>query len=405
LKPVIAVLWILSIALAVGLTRLAGPDRVDSESRPSFEKVFGEFDPLLRGYLIGRSLQDLGPDDLPELQRVLVDRNMGIQPEEVRLVMLAWARFDAPGAYAWAREGPKGWRGTLTDEAIYAWGYHDGPEAMRVAEEIEDLEFRERLKQNALQGWLRSEDTPGVTDYIANYPDMKRRGRLFFLLAGEIVMTRGEGAAMDWVESLPDDVPNQLKLGVFHHVAKMVTSKDPMRAAEWFLEHREEPYSEGALTGIALRWAQHHDRPAFFDWLLAMSSDGFRAGERDKAVAQGFRSWMQIDPDAAQAWLLPMLPNPALDPAIEEALKRLLPTDPDVSMEWARRLSDEDERRGQTIRVGIRWRRDDPQAFSDWLKESDLSEETRRKILRAPAPERRGAAGKGNPKPAAAGKP
>ena len=51
---------------------------------------------------------------------------------------------------------------------------------------------------------------------------------------------------------------------------------------------------------------------------------------------------MQIDPEAAQAWLLSMLPNPELDPAIKEAIKRLLPTDPDASMAWVQRLDDED---------------------------------------------------------------
>ena len=83
MKPVIAVLWILSIALAVGLTRLAGPDRAGSEpgpsasfdessgERPSFDEVFGEREPLRRAYLLSRSLRALGPDDLPELLRGL----------------------------------------------------------------------------------------------------------------------------------------------------------------------------------------------------------------------------------------------------------------------------------------------------------------------------------------------
>ncbi len=403
MKPVIAVLWILSIALAVGLTRLAGPDQGGSEPSPSFDEAFAEFNPLRRAYLISRSLEDLGPENLPELLRVLEDRNMGIVPEEVRLVMVAWARFDAPGAYAWAQEGPKNWRAVLTDQAIYAWAYHDAPAAVRVVEEIEDLEVMARRRQSVIEGWLRSDDKEGVSEYIANFPDMKRRGRLIFLLAGEIVMAEGRDGAMRWTEALPDDAPNQLKLGLFHNVAKMVASDDPVRAAEWFLAHRTRPYSEGALAGIARRWVQHHDRPAAFEWLLAMSSDGLRAGERADAITHGFRSWIQIDPEAAQLWLLSMLPNPALDPAIRETVKRLLPSEPDVALTWAQRFGDEAERNAQSVRVGIRWRNKNPESFDAWVKESDLPEEVQQKILAAPVSGIR--MPPVNPKPAAAGKP
>ena len=406
MKPAIAVLWILSLALAVVLSRLADPDRAGSESSPTIDEAFGEFDPLQRAYLMSHALHDLDSDDLPALLKVLEDRNMGIVAEEVRLIMLAWARFDAPGAYEWAREVPRSWRETLITHAMYAWAYHDGPAAMRAAEEIEDSEFKEQMKHNALQGWLRGDDKQGVSDYIANYPDVKRRGRLYFLLAGEIVMTEGLDAAMRWVESLPDDAPNNLKLGSFNNVAKMLAGEDPVRATEWYLAHRTRPYSAEALTGIARRWVQHHDRPAAFEWLLAMSSDGIRAGERGDAIAAGFRAWMQADPEAAQAWLLTKLPNPALDPAIKEALKRLLSQDPGASMAWAQRFDDEAERHAQSLRVGIRWRGQDPEAFDDWLKESDLPEEIRWKILaaRAPAPAR-GVRKNTPPKPAAAGKP
>jgi len=384
-KPVIAGLWILSIALAVGLTRLVASDRVDSESNVSFDLAFGEFDPLERAYRISSSLRNLDADNLPELVDVLENRNMGIVPDEVKLIMLAWARFDAPGAYEWAiDQKPEGWRTTLSLAAMYAWGYYDGAAAIRVADAVEDPDTMARLQQNAMEGWLHGNDKKGYSEYIANFPDLKRRGRLYFLLAGEIVMAEGRDAAMRWVEDIPDDMPNELKLGVFNQVAKMVATKDPVLAAEWFLEHRTKPYSEGALAGIALRWVQEHDRPAAFEWLLALDPDSTHEGEVDGAIAQGFRSWMQLDPDTAQAWLLTQLPNPALDPAVKEALRNLLPKDPAASMEWAQRLDDADLRRTQMVLVGSRWRNKDPEAFAEWFGSADLPDEIRQKIEKAP---------------------
>lgn len=402
MKPVIAVLWVVSIALAVGLTRLADIDRGGSDSSASFDEAFSETDPLQRAYLISRLLQDLGPDDLPELLQALSERRMGIVPEEVRLVMLAWARFDAQGAYDWARQGPANWRPTLTDQAIYAWAYHDGPGALRVLEETEDPEVKVRLRSAVVEGWMRSDDKEGVTEYVANFPDIKRRGRLFFLLAGEIIMDKGKEGAMRWVEALPDAAPNGVKLGLFHHVGMMVATEDPVSAAEWFSANRTKSFTEGALSGIARRWVQHNDRPSAMEWLLAMNTEGLREGERSAAIADAFRSWMQIDPEAAQAWLLPQLPNLELDPAILEAAKRLMPTDPDRALEWALRLKDGPERHTQLVRAGKHWRDKDPEAFAAWLQENELPEEIRQKILAAPPANPRANV---KPRPAAAGKP
>jgi hypothetical protein len=114
---------------------------------------------------------------------------------------------------------------------------------------------------------------------------------------------------------------------------------------------------------------------------------------------------MQNGPIAAQEWLLAALPNPALEIAIGETIKRLLPKDPRGAMEWAQRFSDEKERNDESLRVGLRWRNKEPQAFGEWLEESDLPEEIRRIILSAPQPPRRAARKRAQPEPAQAGKP
>ena len=381
MKPFIAVLWVFSIALAVGLTRLAGPDPGGSAPSFSLDEAFGETDPLRRAYLISHALRDFGPDDVAEMKRVFVSRRVGFEMEEVQLAMLAWTRFDGAGAYAWASEWPSAWKRTLTAQSLWAWGFHDGAAAIRFVEEIEDPELNERLKQNALGGWMRSSDKDGVSEYIANFAKMGPRGRLTFLLAGEVLMERGIDGAMRWVDDLPKDSPNDLKRIAFDHVAKSVAAEDPVRAAEWFLVHRAQAYSGGALKGIARRWVQNHDPPSAFEWLVELSDDDDGSGQRDEAIAAGFRSWIQSDADAAQAWLLPMVPNSALDSAVLEATKRLTPKEPSEAMDWARRLDDESKRNRELVRVASRWKFRDEEALGEWLNESDISEETRQIIL------------------------
>jgi len=404
-KPFIVVLWVLSIALAVGLTRLSGSDPAGSGASPSLDEAFAELDPLRRAYLVSIALHELGPDGIPELKAVFESRKMGLANEETRLLMLAWARYDAPGAYAWATSAPPRWSKTLIGQAMYAWGYHDAREAMSYVDEIEDAELKVRLRKVVIEGWLRSEDKEGVTEFIASYEDMGKRGRLYFVLAGEMVMTEGLGGAMRWAESLPDDPPfDHLKKAVFNHIGKIVAGDDdPERAANWYVQHRGQPFSDGALDGIMRRWVQHHDRPAAFKWLLAMSKEEEeRGGDRESAISAGFRSWIQIDPDAAQAWLLSQLPNPDLDIAIQETSKRLTPTDPNLALEWSLRLDDETARHHESVRVGLRWLSVDSEAFNAWLTENDIPEETLETIRRRSPKMPMAAKLNQKPKPAAA---
>jgi len=413
-KPGIVALWIFTIVLAVGATRLAGRNSDDSDgpgvsggssadSDGSFVEAFGEFEPVQRAYLISRSLSNLGPDNLPELLDAMKVRRMGIVKEEVRLVMVAWARFDPRGAWEWANEGELNWRPTLTDQAIYAWAYHDGPAARRVVEEIEEPTRRVRLRASMIDGWLRSTDKDGVSDYIANFDDVRRRGRLIFLLVGEVMMERGRDGAMRWVEAVPEDAPNGFKAAVFQNLVKLIAADDPRFAADWFLEHATRPYSQGGLEGIARRCAQHQKSPGWiFEWLLALDVDGVEPEEIDAAIEGGFRAWMQTNSEAAQAWLNSALPNPALDVATREAARYLLAQSPDVAMQWVQRIDDEHARLKQAVPVGRKWREKDPEALEAWLSESDLPEDVQQKILKVPvSPIRLNRA----PKAAAAGNP
>jgi hypothetical protein len=74
-------------------------------------------------------------------------------------------------------------------------------------------------------------------------------------------------------------------------------------------------------------------------------------------------------------------------------------------MAWAQRLGDESKRHQESVRVGLRWRTKKPGEFNRWLKESDLSEETRQTILRRTPLAVQHQIEQNNPNPAAASEP
>lgn len=383
--------WIAMLVAALALGCSDAPsdanDPGDATGEPppagSFADALTEVDPLERAYRIAASLQHFGPDDLDAALRALDDHSTGVTPEEVRLLMLGWARFDAPGAFEWARTYPGGWRNRLMDQAAYAWGYQDGPAALAAIEALDDEELVTRLRPSVMEGWLRSDDKEAATRFVAAVDDPRRRRRLTFTLAAEN-LRGGVDALVAWAEAVPEDAPNRFKQSAFYHASTMVTGMDPQRARSWYEAHRGDWYSEGSLPGIARRWVAGHDPEQLFAWLLELEPAPGRGDEVSEAVRFGFRNWMQKAPQEAEAWLREAPADPRLSAARVEAARALAPTAPERAVAWLPRIEDETERRRATIRVGRMWWAREPEAAKAWLEASDLPEQVRRQIQAQP---------------------
>jgi hypothetical protein len=337
-------------------------------------------------------LQQLGPADLPDALATLERRQFGVTPDEVRLFMLAWAGFDAPGALAWARAYPTPWSSGLADGAAFAWGYRDGPAALAAVEALEDEKERARLRSSVMDGWIRSDDKHGVAAHIAAQDDPRRRRRLTFVLVGE-TRTQGIEVLQRWVESLPDELPNSFKQGAFYHACVAIARDDPRLAADWLARHADRFYSVGSAAGIARGWAATGDYEALFAWARALPGEGEeRRRDREDAIADAFRAWLRGDADAAEAWLAKTLPDPALDPAIRELVRRRMREQPSRAVEWALRIEDEELRRKTLRPAVVAWARVDPPAVRVWMDEHEFDEAFRNRVLKEaerPAPPER----------------
>lgn len=378
-------LWVATLGIAFGAARLtvSEPERTDPVDAELLNAALAEREELRRTYLLSTFLQQLEAEDLPGALEALEAPGVDLSPDEMRLFMLAWSRFDAPGAYAWARDWPTGRRHALMRAATHAWGFRDGPAAMAALEGVRDAERRAQLEEALFDGWLRSDDRAGAGPYIALLRDPMRRRRLTAVLAAE-TLRAGPEALMDWVEQVPEDAPHDFKQLAFVQAAGLLAREDPTRATAWFEKHREGSYSVGSIGVIARRWAAHHDRKELFAWLRALPADGARADERSDAIGTAFRVWLREDDAAARAWLDSMLPDPALDPAVAALVLRLSGSTPESAIAWAGRIEDEDLRRRSQVRVARGWLRADREAALAWLEASDLGDDLRQKIVGRP---------------------
>jgi hypothetical protein len=364
------VLAILAVGLGFGCPQ--GPR--SSPSRPDLETLraaLAERNELERTYLLASFLRTLGPDDVrPVLAEVEIYR-AGIDADEVRLLMFAWARFDGPGAFATARDWPTPWKSILMEEAMHAWGFFDGPAALAESGKIEDEELREKLHAALMSGWVGGRNPLGAAAYAATLPDPRRRSRLAFRLAGE-AKRDGPEALIAFADSVPEDAPNGFKATVFGHAAGMLARLDPERVAAWYERQMQQPYTSTALRSIASKWAQYHDPRALIAWIEALPLEEARETERTDAVGAAFRVWAVQDPEAAEAWLTSAPAGASRDAAIDEFMRAIAEASPADALRWSGLIQDEELRRKRTLRYTRKWFVADPDAASDWLARADI---------------------------------
>ncbi len=381
--------------LAAGLGLGCSQGSESSPSRPGLDTLragLGERDELERLYLLTSFLRTLGPEDvLPALAEVEKHR-VGFDKEEVRLLMLAWTRFDGPGAFATARDWPTPWRSILMEEAMHAWGFNDGRAAHAEWEQIENEELRERLRAALVSGWVSSRDRQGATEFAATVSKPRRRTRLAFRLAGQ-AKRDGPDAVIAWAEAVPEDAPNQFKEVVFATAAGAIAALDPERVAPWYESRMQHWYTTSGLLSIAGKWAYFHDPKPLIAWIETLPIEEAREGERTDAVREAFRTWAPEAPGEVEAWLETASGGPIRDAAIDQLARAAADASPAEALRWAGQIEDEKLRRLRTLRYTRRWFVKDPDAAAAWLAEADIPHGWRQQILdNWPQAKRRGGA-------------
>jgi hypothetical protein len=375
--------WLAVGFLAAGLGIGCSQGSDSAPTRPGLETLragLEERDELERMYMLSSFLRAMGPDDvLPVLAEVEKHR-AGFGKEEVRLLMLGWARFDAPGAFATARDWPTSWRSILMEQAMYAWGFHDGRAALAECERIEDEELRERLRAELVSGWVSSRDLQGATEYAATVSNGRRRSRLAFRLAGH-AKRGGPDAVLAWADAVPEDAPNQFKTTAFGFAAGIVARIDPERVVPWYESQIHQSYARSGLVSIAWKWAEFHDPKALIAWIETLPIEEDREGERIDAVRAAFRVWAGAAPGEVETWLESASGGPIRDTAIDEFMRAIAGESPAEALRWAAQIEDPDLRRKGTLRYSRRWFMQDPDAARAWLEEADFPDGQRQGIL------------------------
>ena len=385
MKLLIAVLWLTTLGAAFTLGQhLADeskrePQPQAREVRDLLSEALRDRDVLSRTARLSQTLRDLEERDLESAVAVFEAQRLGVTDSEVRLLMLAWCRFDPAGALAWARAWQGPWRTTLVRSAMYAWAFRD-PNGAADAFRALGKPDRDEIRASLVSGWARSDARQGLTDFLFSRPASTERSRFVGVLLAELTK-EGPESIRSWAESIPADAPNKAKTTAFLTAGGALAQNYPSDAVAFFEAHQEFDYAQPALKTIARRWVDFHEPAALFDWLVSLPASAGRAD----AVEAGFTRWWSQSPQEASAWLRAAPTAPAFDPAVAVFARQLSRTSAERAVGWAERIHDEPLRRRTLAPILRLWSREDAPAARAWMNaQEDLPKELQREFLRAP---------------------
>jgi len=368
MKATQAVLVVAALAAGALLGRLSVPraERPEPADLASFREALEDPNWLTRTARMSAYLQHLTPDELPEAVEALERRRAWLDAEELRIFMLAWARFDAPAALEHALTWPGRSRRTAAGAAIYAWSYYAPEAALEALDSVQDEQLRDYLRTRLVAGWVRSEHKEGANRYIASLPDGAQRDSFAGMLAREL-NEQGSEEVMRWAEGVPEILPGY-KQAAFRKACAAIAASDPELAVQWIAEHRGRDYAAGSTAIIAGRWAEV-DPQATLEWLLAEPRDE----DRERAIADSFAQWLSFDRARAESWLKETTPAEGLDEAVRVLVRRTNQRgSPEGAVAWARQIDDPELRDEVILAVSRAWLRREPAAARSWLERSDL---------------------------------
>jgi len=366
MKLTMAISVILALGVGFWLGRATAPTpESELSTLASFQRALDDPDWLTRWYRFSGFLMHLDPDNLPEALEALEPQLPWLVTDELRVFMLAWSRFDAPGAFAQAMSWPGQLSRNTGGAALYAWAFRDPTAALEALDSVENPETREFMEARLIAGWAHGEHRASALEYVAFLPEGSRRFAYLGTLSWELAK-EGPEAVMAWAEAVPD-ISRRYKAAVFLKASSTLASSDAPAAAHWLAGHLDQNYTDGALRVVARSWASS-DPPAALGWLTSLP-----AGERrDGAVSNAFRVWHERASGDAERWLRAGIPAEALDPAVSGMVNETRRGSPEIAMNWALELEDPERRRTNVGSVGRNWIRRDAPAAERWLAAADL---------------------------------
>lgn len=283
--------------------------------------------------------------------------------------------------------------------------------ALELADGISSLRDAERARNDILQAWASHEPMAALAwaeTNLANVPQNLRDSQMRAIIRG--FAETNPKAAFDYANGLSEDtrseqrqknrllsevIETQIRSGGLAEAQTTIAlmpdgdskeslqrelvdewaSFDPESAAAYVLSLGDDANTD-LKTTLLSEWAEN-DPAAAAAWLSNLSTDDPAYA---RSTADITREWTRYDLTASSEWLNSLDASPELDRAVATYTYRAAQEDPSTAMTWAESITSENMRERMVQQVAANWKSEDPEGFTTYLDNSDLSAEEREKL-------------------------
>ena len=418
---VVAVAWMLSIALVFALGLFAGiaffrgldrQDWVDVEGDQHeraelaliLETLAGQPVPQLSDPENGRLHEDFQialrnllrvPDNLRRTyqarriaanlnQRQVIDAIAYLQSlprgplrEEAFLVFLQrWAELDARSSLAYVLSDRSDWdRESAVGAILAGWSRQDPRAAWHwVEERSASPELRQERHALILKDLAQRNPTL-ATELALSIPTERFRAEALRVVATEELKRQPPEAALARFEELED---GYTRIHTLAHITGIWARYEPGEAIAWAEEHPNPDLRALAYREIARSWGQYNPASTA-EWVQRLPEGRVRAVALEETIS----AWIAGDGlvPAAQ-WLNQLDPHPDFDPAVQSATFAMMESDPAIALTWAHSITDPSESDFTVLVVAQYWMEIDPTtAIQHIQQDPHISTQTRQLLL------------------------
>lgn len=319
-------------------------------------------------------VNDLRITDIATALESLRDGTDSPLRSELRILLVRrWTENDAPTAADWVARNLTGAdRAAALDSVATVWAGLDFKAAENWARQLPEAEERSGVML-ALAYELNRDNPNAALALAAELPGSQNRDDF-------IVQSAGAWGALafkesvEWAGQLPDE---SLRHRVLSAIATATAESNPSAAAKLAVESlpsgREQ---DDAVVGIVQHWVQKSPEQAAA-WVIAFPEGNLRETSIDALV----KLWADQDLVGAGAWVDTLTSRSSRDTALAAYVEKLAVQFPEMAVEWAREIHNEQLRSERLESLAELWLRSNATAAREWIAQAPLSAAAKLRLL------------------------
>lgn len=358
---------------------------IDSATmRSEMISTLAEKDKLDRVTRLVGLLHRLNKDNLEGALEAHEESLPALDRDEIKIFANAWARIDAKGALDRVRtwRNPVVTRGAVA-EIVYYWTLNGGAEDARkyalssVGRSEADTETtRNVIMDSVIRGLAGANEHDELTEILENFPSDRTRGWLLTQAMLEHFRS-GIPAVQTWVDSIPWDAKNNLKLDALAPALSTISKADGEAAAAWY-ERLESKLDKGALLeDVVSDWAIR-DPQAAIEWLRKRP----QSASRSKALRKVSFMFLKQEGPKASEWIQANLDDSLIDMTMRFPLAQyLVSVDIHEALPIAEKIGKTNEKSNVLKQILMIWSRDDYDAVKQYMAEVGVPADVEKTVI------------------------